>query len=148
MSSSHVSSYRRKHKPQKRSEEDGHGSKKIHLLKKERKSYIAGITKLINAIAKLIDQKASFNGFRNFDKSLGSHIQNIRDLTTKILGNESENNIIQPELELCSEQEFRVIQIRNTISSYFENKDVSPINLDKETNPLTLNVVSQNSSLS
>ena len=48
---------------------------------------------------------------------------------------------------MCTEQEFRVIQIRNAISSYFENKDVSPINLNKETKPLTLDVVSQNNSL-
>ena len=47
---------------------------------------------------------------------------------------------------MCTEQEFRVIQIRNAISSYFENKDVSPINLNKETKPLTLNVVLQNNS--
>ena len=40
-----------------------------------------------------------------------------------------------------------MIQIRNAISSYFENKDVSPINLNKETKPLTLDVVSQNNSL-
>ena len=40
-----------------------------------------------------------------------------------------------------------MIQIRNVISSYFENKDVSPINLNKETKPLTLDVVSQNNSL-
>ena len=40
-----------------------------------------------------------------------------------------------------------MIQIRNAISLYFENKDVSPINLNKETKPLTLDVVSQNNSL-
>ena len=40
-----------------------------------------------------------------------------------------------------------MIQIRNVISSYFENKDVSPINLNKETKPLTLDVVSQKNSL-
>ena len=50
MSSSHVSSHRRKHKPPKRSEEEGHESENIHLLKNKRKSYIAGITKLINSI--------------------------------------------------------------------------------------------------
>ena len=41
-----------------------------------------------------------------------------------------------------------MIQIRNAISSYFENKDVSAINLNTETNPLTLDVVSQSNSLS
>ena len=40
-----------------------------------------------------------------------------------------------------------MIQIRNVVSSYFENKDVSPINLNKETKPPSLDVVSQNNSL-
>ena len=83
----------------------------------------------------------------NLIKSLEPHIQNIRDLTTKIIRSESDDNVVQPELEICTVQEFRVIQIRNAISSYFENKDVSPINLNKETKPLTLDVVSQNNSL-
>ena len=38
-------------------------------------------------------------------------------------------------------------QIRNLISWYFENKDVSPINLNNERKSLTLDVVSQNNSL-
>ena len=40
-----------------------------------------------------------------------------------------------------------MIQIRNALSSYLKNKDVSPINLRKETKSLTLDVVSQNISL-
>ena len=104
-------------------------------------SHTARLTKLINAITELVDPKVSFNDFINFDKSPESHIQNIRDLRTKVIGNESDGNIIQLELEICTEQEIRVIQIRNAISSYFENKDVSPINLHKEANPFTLDVV-------
>ena len=36
----------------------------------------------------------------------------------------------------------------NTISSYLEYKDVSPVNLNKETSPLSLDAVSQNNSIS
>ena len=64
---------------QKKSEEEGHESQNIHLLKNKRKSYIAGITKPINFITELIDQKGSFSDFSKFDKSLKSHIQNIND---------------------------------------------------------------------
>ena len=71
-----------------------------------------------------------------------SHIQNIRDLTTKLIGSKFDDNIVQPKLEICTEQEFRVIEIRNAISSYFENKDVFPRNLNTETNLLTFKVVS------
>ena len=132
MSSLHVSSHRRKYKPQKRSKKEGHESENIRLLKNKRKSYIAGITKLINSITMLIDQKGSFSDFSKFGKSLEPHIQNIR----KIIGSESDDNVVQPELEIRAEQEFRVIQIRNAISSYFENQDVSTINLNKKQNHL------------
>ena len=147
MRSFHVSTHGRKYKPPKRSKEEGHESENIHLPKNKRKPYIVGITKLINSVTEFIDQKGSFSDFSKFDKSLESHIQNIRDLTTKIIGNKFDENVVQPELEISTEQEFRVIQIRNAISLYFENKDVSPINLNKETKPLTLDVVSQNNSL-
>ena len=56
---------------------------------------------------------------------------------TKIIGSESDDNVVQPELEICTEQEFRVIDIRNAIS-YFENKDVSPINLKKQNSLLSM----------
>ena len=87
-------------------------------------------------------QKGSFNDFSKFDKSLKSHIKNIRDLTTKLIGSKSDDNIAQRKLEICTEQEFRVIQVRNSISSYCENEHVFPLNLNTETNPLTLEVVS------
>ena len=143
----YVSSHRRKCKPPKRSKEEDNESENIYLLKNKRKSYIVGITKLINYIIKLIDRKGSFSDFSKFDKSLESHIQNIWDLTTKIIGSESDDIVVQLELQICTEQEFRVIQIRNAVSSYFENKDVFPINLNKETKPPSLDVVSQNNSL-
>ena len=85
MSPSHVASHKGKHKPPKRSEEEGYESKNIHLSKNKRKSYIVGIAKLINAITLLIDQKGSFNDFNKLVKSLGSHIPYIRDITTKIM---------------------------------------------------------------
>ena len=78
--------------------------------------------------------------FSEFGKSLESHYQNIRDLTTEIVGSESDDNIVPPELQICTEQEFREVQIRNAISLYPEIKGVSPVKLNKETNPLTLNV--------
>ena len=87
MSFSHVSSHRRKYKPRKRSKEEDHDNENIHLLKNKRKSHIAGITKLINSITELIDQKGSFS-----------------DFSKKIIGSESDNNVVQLELEICTEQ--------------------------------------------
>ena len=76
MSSSHVSSHIPKHKPSKRSEEEDHDSGNIPLLKNKRKSYVAGIIKLINAIMELIDQNRSFMTLVNLI-SLSSHIFKI-----------------------------------------------------------------------
>ena len=99
MSSSHASSHRRKHKPPKRSEEEGHEGESIRLLKYQIKPYIAGIARLINSYTKLIDQKGSFSDFGKFNKSLESHIQNIRDLTTEIIGSETDDNVIHRNLK-------------------------------------------------
>ena len=81
-------------------------------------------------------------------KYLEPHTQDIRDLTTKVIESESDDSMVQVKLELCAEQKFRVFQIRKAISSYFENEDVSPINLNKKRNSLSLDVVSHNNSLS
>ena len=78
-------------------------------LKNKRKSSIATVTKLINSITDLIDQKADINDISNFDKSLEEQIQNIRDLTSQIIKNELNENITQSELDNCTEQEFRII---------------------------------------
>lgn len=56
--------------------------------------------------------------------------------------------MVQPELDLCTEQEFTVFQIGNTISSYFEYIDVSPVNVNKEAKQLSLDAISKNNSLS
>ena len=106
--------FRHKNKPLKRSEEECHESENIYLLKNKKKSYIRGITKPINSITELFDQNGSFNdfdiyelmnfiNFSEFGKSLESHYQNIRDLTTEIVGSESDDNIVPPELEICTE---------------------------------------------
>ena len=39
-----------------------------------------------------------------------------------IIGRESDDNIVQPELKICTEQQFRVVQIRNAISSFLKIK--------------------------
>ena len=69
MSSSNVFSHRRKHKPLKWSEKEDHES----IYYKIKESLIAEITKLINAITELIDQKGVLMTLVNMI-SLSSHI--------------------------------------------------------------------------
>ena len=74
------------------------------------------------------------------------YISDNGDLIIKIVGNESGHSIIQPELEPCTEEECRVIQTRNAISSYLEKKCF--LYKFKETNQLSIHIVSLNNSLS
>ena len=78
--------------------------------------------------------------FSKFDTSLEPQSQ--------IILNDSDVNIIQPELEVCTKQGFRVIQIRNAISSYLQTEYISPINLNKETKPLSVDLISPNNLIS
>ena len=52
------------------------------------------------------------------------------------------------ELKVCTKREFRVIQIRNVISSYLQIENVSPIRLNKEAKPLSLHLTSPNNLIS
>lgn len=131
MSSSKTST-KRISKPRKLPVEEGFESEKIISLKNKRKSYIGELTKTINLITDLIDKKAELSSIENCDKSLENIIKNVRQLTTELTQSESNDAIIQTELNICTEQEFRVIQIRNAISSHVENQNSSPINLNKE----------------
>ena len=42
----------------------------------------------------------------------------IRDITTKIIRHETDDKITEKELNIGTEQEFRLIQIRKLIDSY------------------------------
>ena len=61
-----------------------------------------------------------------------NYIKSIRKLTTEITQSEQNDTILGKELDICTEQEFRIIQIENAMSAYMENKNVSPSNLDKK----------------
>ena len=131
MSNSNIST-RRKQKPPELPEVEGFQSEKIVSLKNKRKSYIGKITKTINRITVLIDKQADFSSIDSCNKPLENYIKNIRKLTTEITQSEQNDSILQKELDICMEAQFRIIQIRNAMSAYIENKNVSPMNLDKK----------------
>ena len=80
----------------------------------------------------MIDKQADFSIIDSCNKSLEKYIKNIRKLTSEITQSEQNDTILQKELDICTEQEFRIIQIRNTMLAHIENKNISPLNLDKK----------------
>ena len=111
---------------------EGFQSEKIVSLKNKHKSYIGKITKTINRITNLIDKQVDFPSIDSCNKSLENYIKSIRKLATEITQSEQNDTILGKELDICMEQEFRIIQIGNAMSAYIKNKNVSPSNLDKK----------------
>ena len=131
ISNSNIST-RRKQKPPELPKVLGFQSQKIVSLKRKRKSYIGKITKTINKITDLIDKQADFSNIDSCNKSLENYIKNIRKFISETTRSEQNDTILQKKLDICMEQEFRFVQIRNAMTAYIENKNVSPLNLVKK----------------
>ena len=109
---------------------EGFQSKKIVSLKSKRKSYIGKITKTIYRITDLIDKQEDFSIIDSCNEFLENYIKNITNLTSETTQSEANNTVLQKELDSCTEQKFRVIQIKKVMPAYIENKNVSQLNLD------------------
>ena len=110
MSNSNIST-RRKQKPPELPEVEGFQSEKIVSLKNRRKSHIGKITKTINKITNLVEKQADFSNIDSYNKSLENYNKNIRKLTSEVTQSEQNDTILQKELDICTEQKFRIIQI-------------------------------------
>ena len=93
------------------------------------------ITKTISRITDVIGKQIGFSNIDSCNKSLENYIKNIRKSISEITQREQNDTILQKELDICTEQEFRIIQIRNAMLAYIESKIVSPLNLDKKRTP-------------
>ena len=69
------------------------------------------------------------------------HLKTSENQLPRLLKNEQNDTVLQPEFDICTEQELKnknnkkkkkKMQIRNIISSYAVNKIVSSLNLNKE----------------
>ena len=74
----------------------------------------------------MIDKQADFTNIDSCNKSLENYIKNLRKLTSEITQSEQNDTILQNEFDICTKQEFRIMQLRNAMSAYIENKSVSP----------------------
>ena len=87
-------------------------------LKKQKSRYIGQLTKTINKVSDLIDREKSFKGVVTCNDLLEISRKAIQDITTKIIRHETDDKITEKELNIGTEQEFRLIQIRKLVDSY------------------------------
>ena len=96
-------------------------------LKKQRSKHIGQLTKTINKVSDLIDREKSIKEVVKCNDLLEISIKAIQDIKTKIIRHETDDTITEKELNIGTEQEFRLIQIRKLADSYYGNvENVSP----------------------
>ena len=114
-----------------KSPKDERNHEQIIQLKKQRSSHIGQLTKTINKVTDLIDREKSFEEVVKCNDLLEISIKAIRDITTKIIRHETDDKITEKEINIGTEQEFCLIQIRKLIDSYCGN--VENVSLFKNT---------------
>ena len=102
-------------------------------LQKQRSRHIGQLTKTINKVSDLIDREKSFEEAVKCNDLLEISIKAIRDITTKIIRHETDDKITEKELNIGTEQEFCLLQIRKLVDFYYGNvENVNPF----KSNPL------------
>ena len=90
-------------------------NEKIWSLKKSKSGYVSAMTRVINKLTEHINLNSDVKEIQHYEFKLQNTIQNICDIMTKlhevIIDEKERENI----LNFCTEQKFRVIQIRKTI---------------------------------
>ena len=107
--------------------DEGHYNEPIIKLKRQVSSHIGQLTKTINKVSDLIHREKSFEEVVKCNNLLEISIKAIRDITIKIIRHKTDDKITEKELNIGTEQEFRLIQIRKLIDSYCDNvENISP----------------------
>ena len=70
----------------------------------------------------LYDCNRDINVVNNANESLESVISKIRKATNDVLRNELDNKVKETDLKICTNSEFKVMQVHNCIESYTETK--------------------------
>ena len=78
----------------------------------------------------MFDKQEDFSIIDSCNEFLENYIKNITNLTSETTQSEANNTVLQKELDSCTEQKFRVIQIKKAMPAYIEHKNVSQLNLD------------------
>ena len=91
---------------------------KIRSLKRSRSGYVSAMTRVINKLSEQINLNSDIKEIQCYEFKLQNAIQNISDITAKlhevVIDKKKRENV----LNFCTEQEFRIIQIRKSINNY------------------------------
>ena len=117
MSYSQERSYKRSlHKGYSKSE--GFIDEQVNNLLLRRKAYIGSLTKRINKITLLLSDENNKNSVIDQNKKLDVTVSHIRWIMSGLKELYTDETKVNKALEICTEQEFRVIQIRKSINSF------------------------------
>ena len=104
-------------------------NEKIRSLRKSRSGYVSAMTRVINKLTEQINLNSDVKEIQRYEFKLQNAIQNIRDITAKlhevVIDEKEQENV----LNFCTEQEFRVIQIRKSINNY--THQLTNVNIQK-----------------
>ena len=106
---------------------------KIRQFKKSRSGYVSTLTKVINKLIEHINLNSDIDCTKRYEIKLQNAIKNIRDITAKLHEVVKDEKEIQNLLNFCTEQEFRVIQIRKSLNEHKHNVTIGTLgnNLNK-----------------
>ena len=85
----------------------------LNNLLLSRKAYIGSLTKRINKITFLLSDENNKNSVVDENKKLDVTVSHIRPITSELKELYTDETKVNKALEICTEQEFWVIQIKN-----------------------------------
>ena len=91
---------------------------KVNNLLLSRKAYIGSLTKRINKITLLLSDENNKNSVIDENKKLDVTVSHLRRITSELKELYTDETKVSKAPQICTEQEFRVIQIRKSINSF------------------------------
>ena len=90
----------------------------VNNLLLSRKAYIGSLTKRINKITLLLSDENNKNSVIDENKKLDVTVSHLRRITSELKELYTDETKVSKAPQICTEQEFRVIQIRKSINSF------------------------------
>ena len=112
-------------------ENDVYNETELLTLIRKRTAYVGKITTLINKITSIIENDSDdseIGKIESYDQKLDKYIGLIREFTTKYCTLESDERKTDEVLNYCTDQEFRVIQIRKSMNTFLARNSHGIVN--------------------
>ena len=100
------------------SKSGGFIDEQVNNLLLSRKAYTGSLTKRINKITLVLSDENNKNSVIDENKKQDVTVSHLRRITSELKKLYTDETKVNKALEICTEQEFRVIQIRKSINSF------------------------------